>query len=71
MSHQDWDYKKPVIEDTGFRMADKKQIDYIQDMRKKLGKLDSCQPWLLSHREAAALIHDLHLEWLRKRGDAK
>lgn len=64
---RDWDRPDPL--EDNFRMADSKQIAYIDDMRQKLGKTDSCQPWLLSYREATALIHDLHLEWLREQGD--
>ncbi len=71
MAHQDWDYKKDVIEDT-WQPADKKQMDYIQKLERDLGKtpLHNFVAWP-SRKEAAALIHDLHLEWLRSRGDAK
>ncbi len=70
MAHQDWDYKKDVIENN-FEMATGKQILYIDELRESLGKPCDDKPWLLSRKAAAALIHDLHLEWLRERGDAK
>ena len=64
---RDFDRPDP-IEDTWER-ATGKQLLYIERLREQLGKPCDDNLLLLSKKEAAALIHDLHLEWLREHGE--
>jgi hypothetical protein len=63
---RDFQRPDPIEDPDPWQPPTKAQCNYMADLYKQLGKPQPIETELLSRREAAAKIHDLHLEWLRK-----